>query len=56
MQVNYQVNQGIYATLAGINAVSSDGEEWFEHDEFNRHLEALIDVLLAGILHRFGTS
>ena len=42
--------------MVSLRLVFGDGEEWFEHDEFNRHLEALIDVLLNGILHRFNKA
>jgi len=39
--------------MVSLRLVFGDGEAWFEHDEFNRHLDALIDVLLDGIQHRF---
>lgn len=39
--------------MVSLRLVFGDDEPWFEHDEFNRHLDALIDVLLTGILHKF---
>lgn len=39
--------------MVSLRLVFGENEPWFEHDEFNRHLDALIDVLLTGILHRF---
>jgi AcrR family transcriptional regulator len=39
--------------MVSLRLVFGDGEAWFEHDEFSRHLDAMIDVLLTGILHRF---
>ncbi len=42
--------------MVSLRLVFGENEPWFEHDEFNRHLDALIDVLLAGILHRFRPS
>lgn len=39
--------------MTSLRLVFGEEEEWFEHDEFNRHLDALMDVLLTGILHHF---
>jgi AcrR family transcriptional regulator len=42
--------------MVSLRLVFGDGEPWFEHDEFNRHTDALIEVLLTGILHRFRSA
>ena len=42
--------------MVSLRLVFGENEPWFEHDEFNRHLDALIDVLLTGILHRFKSA
>jgi AcrR family transcriptional regulator len=39
--------------MTSLRLVFGDGEPWFEHDEFDRHVDSLMEVLLTGILHRF---
>jgi AcrR family transcriptional regulator len=44
--------EGIHG-MTSLRLVFGDTEEWFEHAEFNGHLDDLLDVLMTGILHRF---
>jgi AcrR family transcriptional regulator len=44
--------EGIHG-MTSLRLVFGDKEQWFEHAEFNAHLDDLLDVLMTGILHRF---
>lgn len=39
--------------MTSLRLVFGAGEPWFEHAAFDQHVDALMDVLLTGILHRF---
>jgi AcrR family transcriptional regulator len=39
--------------MTSLRLVFGDDEPWFEHAEFDGHLDALIDVMITGILQRF---
>ena len=44
--------EGIHG-MTSLRLVFGDKEMWFEHDAFAGHMDALMDVLMTGILHRF---
>ncbi len=44
--------EGIHG-MTSLRLVFGETENWFEHAEFNTHLDALLDVLMTGILHHF---
>lgn len=44
--------EGIHG-MTSLRLVFGDDEPWFEHAAFDAHLDALMDVLMTGILHRF---
>lgn len=44
--------EGIHG-MTSLRLVFGDKEMWFEHDAFDAHIDALMDVLITGILHRF---
>jgi AcrR family transcriptional regulator len=44
--------EGIHG-MTSLRLVFGDEENWFEHDAFAGHMDALMDVLMVGILHRF---
>jgi AcrR family transcriptional regulator len=45
--------EGIHG-MTSLHLVFGADEPWFEHAPFDEHLDALMDVLITGILHRFG--
>jgi hypothetical protein len=40
--------------MTSLRLVFGDDEPWFEHEECQAHLDTLMDVLMTGILKRFG--
>ncbi|HYD81389.1 MAG TPA: TetR/AcrR family transcriptional regulator [Paucimonas sp.] len=45
--------EGVHG-MTSLRLVFGDDEPWFDHEECHAHLDALMDVLMAGILQRFG--
>jgi len=39
--------------MTSLRLVFGENEPWFEHAAFDQHVDALMDVLITGILHRF---